>query len=307
MTFQLLFDPKKTIKLIEMQTHFNLLKQLILEEKLPKIIMLSGTKGIGKSTLVNHLMCFIFDKKNYNEEENIISENSNFFSQFLNNAFPNIININKNINIDDVRALKNQLSKAPINSDKRFIIIDDIETLNHNCLNGLLKLIEEPGNYNYFILINNKTKSILETVKSRAIEINVILNESQIEKISSYLLNKFNQEAVFDRNLVHCSPGNFLKFNYIFSEHKINTNEKFVINLKKLLTLYKKEKNIFYKNTIVFFTDYYLKKIQLSKNLDNNQILTNRSLILENINDFFLYNFNQDTLVRSIESRILNE
>ena len=72
-------------------------------------------------------------------------------------------------------------------------------------------------------------------------------------------------------------------------------------------TLYKKEKNIFYKNTIVFFTDYYLKKIQLSKNLDNNQILTNRSLILENINDFFLYNFNQDTLVRSIESRILNE
>ena len=30
--------------------------------------MLSGKKGSGKSTLINHLMYYIFDKENYNEK-----------------------------------------------------------------------------------------------------------------------------------------------------------------------------------------------------------------------------------------------
>ena len=38
----------------------------------------------------------------------------------------------------------------------------------------LLKIIEEPSKKNYFILINNKSKPILDTIKSRSLEIKII-------------------------------------------------------------------------------------------------------------------------------------
>ena len=41
--------------------------------------MLTGEKGIGKSTIINHLMHYYFDKKNYDENENTFSKKK-FFS-----------------------------------------------------------------------------------------------------------------------------------------------------------------------------------------------------------------------------------
>ena len=305
------FDPKKTTELIGLQSYLFFFNELILKEKFPKVMLLSGEKGIGKSTLTNHLMSLIFDKKNYNLKKNLINENSIYYSQYQENLFPNIINFkasnSKNITIEDVRNLKDILSKTPINFGKRFIIIDDVETLNANCLNGLLRIIEEPKKNDNFILINNKSQPILDTIKSRAIEIKIIMNKDQIEKVSSFLLNKFNQKVIFDRNLIKCSPGNFLKYNYIFNQNKLNIDEKYTYTLKKILALYKKEKDIFFRDILLFYSEYYLQKIRINKDLNYKKAIAKRSLILNNINDFFLYNLNQDTLIRSMENNIFYE
>lgn len=305
------FDPKKTTELIGLQSYLFFFNELILKEKFPKVMLLSGEKGIGKSTLTNHLMFLIFDKKNYDIKKNLINENSIYYSQYQDNLFPNIINFkannSKNITIEDVRNLKDILSKTPINFGKRFIIIDDVETLNANCLNGLLRIIEEPKKNDNFILINNKSQPILDTIKSRAIEIKIIMNDDQIEKVSSFLLNKFNQKVIFDRNLIKCSPGNFLKYNYIFNKNKLNIDEKYTYTLKKILALYKKEKDIFFRDILLFYSDYYLQKIRVNKDLNYKKAIAKRSLIFNNINDFFLYNLNQDTLIRSIENNIFYE
>lgn len=305
------FDPKKTTELIGLQSYLFFFNELILKEKFPKVMLLSGEKGIGKSTLTNHLMSLIFDKKNYDLKKNLINENSIYYSQYQENLFPNIINFkasnSKNITIEDVRNLKDILSKTPINFGKRFIIIDDVETLNANCLNGLLRIIEEPKKNDNFILINNKSQPILDTIKSRAIEIKIIMNKDQIEKVSSFLLNKFNQKVIFDRNLIKCSPGNFLKYNYIFNQNKLNIDEKYTYTLKKILALYKKEKDIFFRDILLFYSEYYLQKIRINKDLNYKKAIAKRSLILNNINDFFLYNLNQDTLIRSMENNIFYE
>ena len=305
------FDPKKTIELFGLQSYLFFFYELILREKFPKVMLLSGEKGLGKSTLTNHLMSLVFDNKNYDIKKNLVNKNSIYYSQYLDNIFPNIINFtasnSKNITIEDVRILKNTLSKTPISFGKRFIIIDDVETLNINCLNGLLNIIEKPKKNDNFILINNKSQPVLETIKSRAIEIKIIMNEDQIEKVSSFLLNKFNQKIIFDRNLIKCSPGNFLKYNYIFNQNKFNIDEKYTIILKKILALYKKEKDIFFRDILLFYSDYYLQKIRINKDLNYKKTITKRSLIFNNINDFFLYNLNQDTLIRSIENNVFYE
>ena len=60
----------------------------------------------------------------------------------------------------------------------RFVVIDDIETLNINCINSLLKLIEEPPK-NFFILINNLSNKLSDTIKSRCLEFKFLKEEEK--------------------------------------------------------------------------------------------------------------------------------
>ena len=116
-------------KLYGLENHLNSLIQLYENKKLPKILMLSGKKGIGKASLIYHFL-----KKIINEKTNPINENI----LFIKNDTPN------STKIDDIRLLKQKISKTTLNNLNRFIIIDDAEKLSTNCSNALLKIIEEP-------------------------------------------------------------------------------------------------------------------------------------------------------------------
>ena len=80
------------------------------------------------------------------------------------------------ISVDNVRELKLKLSKIPFNNFPRFTVIDDVELINASSANALLKLIEEPSDYDYFFLINNKNNNIIETLLSRSIEFKIFLS-----------------------------------------------------------------------------------------------------------------------------------
>ena len=60
------FNPKNSLRLFGLEQNFNFLSSLYLKNKLPKVLMLSGSKGTGKSTLINHFLFSIFDKKKNN-------------------------------------------------------------------------------------------------------------------------------------------------------------------------------------------------------------------------------------------------
>ena len=229
---QLNFNPKKTTRLFGLENEFNFLKKMISSDKFPKTLMLTGNRGVGKSTMISHLMHYYFDKKTYNENENIFANESFFLNQFIENLFPNILYLNgsdyRNVRIDDIRKIIYDLNKSPIKKDKRFIILDDIDSFNINSLNALLKIIEDPGKNNFFILINNKSNKLLNTIKSRSIEIKIMINNQDRLSISTSLLKYFNQDRIFDENLMSCTPGYFLKFNYIFNNNSLDINEKFL-------------------------------------------------------------------------------
>ena len=308
MTISEYFDSKKTLNLVGHKKNFNFFKDLIFKDMLPKVIMLSGEKGIGKATLINHIMHFYFEKKNYDENNNKILKRTHFTELYENDLFSNIIYLKgsefKNIKIEDIRILKSNLLKTTLNNDKRFIIFDDVENFNTNSLNALLKLIEEPGANNYFILINNKTKPLLETIKSRSLEIKIILDEESRKKIISFLLKNFEQKISLNEDLVATTPGNFVKFNYVIQTNKIKIEDNFLDNLEKLLKLYKKEKNLFFKDLILFLFDYYFQIDRSKRIFSNDKLIEKRTLIVKNINNFFLYNLSQSALLSSIKNNI---
>jgi DNA polymerase III subunit delta' len=311
MTLPVYFDSKKSLNLLGLNQNFDFLKNLFITNKLPKALMLSGKKGSGKSTIINHLMYYIFDEENYNLEKYELNSNTSFYNQFLNNIHPNIIYLSgsdfKNVKIEDIRNLKSKIFQTSISEKPRFIILDDIELFNINSLNALLKIIEEPSKNNYFILINNKSRPLLETIKSRCLEIKIILNEKKRLNIIGSLIKKFGINYTLDPETSHLSPGYFIKFNYFFDQHKINPNKDYLKNLTIILNLYKKTKEIIFIDMILFLTNVYFNNVKNKNFMSNEKILENKNFIFDNINKFFLYNLNQNGLLNSINYKINNE
>ena len=104
-----------------------------------------------------------------------------------------------------------------------------------------------------------------------------------------------NLKVFIDFNSSDLTPGNFLSFNKICEENKINTDGEFLQNLEILLNLYRKNKNINLINMILFSTDCHFHNLQ-EKKIDNiGKIIEDKSFVISNINKFIAYNLNQNS------------
>lgn len=308
MIYPSFFENKNTLNLFGLERELNFLISLRLKKKLPKVIMLTGNKGSGKSTLVNHFFYSIFDEKNYDNETLKLCEDSALYKQFKNDIFPNIVYMKgsdfHSIKIEDVRNLKKKIFQSSISTKDRFIVFDDVEQFNVNSLNAVLKIIEEPSNQNYFFLINNKSKPLLETIKSRCLEIKIMLNDEKRLEIIEKLTNYLNIDQFLNPLISQLSPGNYLKFNHICIEYSISLKNNLIENLSLLLNLYKKNKEILFINVLFFVVDYYFDHLKDSNLYKNGKIFEIKKYILNNLNNFILYNISQNSLINSINEKL---
>ena len=308
MNYPIFFNTKNSLSLFDFKKNFKFMSELYSNQNLPKVLMFTGNKGSGKSTLINHFLYSIFDSDNYNKETFSISKNSIFLTQFQNNVFSNVIYIDganyKTVKIEDIRNLKKKILQSTISKMDRFIIFDDIELFNQNSLNALLKTIEEPSQKNYFFLINNKSKPILETIKSRALEIKIILSEKQRLEIINKLVNYYKLDLILDPYTSQLTPGDFIKYNFICKEYDIFPTNNFVENLSLLLDIYKKKKDILIINLLFYLADQYLKHIKDRNLIKNDKIFEIKNYIMDNLNNLILYNTNQNSLVNAIKEKL---
>ena len=80
------------------------------------------------------------DKKSIGDNNLILNKiNSKTFQNFI--YFPN--EIKNKVSVERVREIKKELYNSTLDNNPRFIIFDDVEFLNTNVVNSLLKMIEE--------------------------------------------------------------------------------------------------------------------------------------------------------------------
>ena len=144
----------------------------------------------------------------------------------------------------------------------------------------------------------------METVKSRCLDIKVILNEKKKINVIESLLKRHNINPILDSKTSQLTPGNFIKFNYIFDEYKISPNEDFLINLETLLNLFKKDRDIMFIDMVSFLTDNYFNILNSRNLFTNEKIIEYKTFVYENINKYFIYNLNQNALLNNIDNKI---
>ena len=305
-------NPLTQINLFEHKEVFNQLYKLSKNDTLPNKILLSGEKGIGKSTLAYHLINFILSENEehpYDYENNKINPDNKSYKLILNKSNPNfylidVLEEKKNIDINQIRELIINLNKSSFNNKNRFVLIDNIELLNLNSINALLKILEEPNENINFILINNN-KRVLPTLKSRCLNFKVYLTKDQSIRIVNQLLNddinSFINNNLFD---YYATPGKLFKLINLSEEYDLdlvnldlNTILKTIIKDK----IYKKDKSII--EIIYSFIELYFRNNISSKNIS---LINSYHYFLKKINNTKIYNLDEETIFMEFEDKILN-
>ena len=304
--------PSTQKNLYEHNDEFTNLVNLHSKNKLPNQILLSGERGIGKCTLAYHFINYVLSlDENYSYDLNnfeINNENKSYkLTQNKTNPNLNLIDVNddkKNIDINQIRDLISNLNKSSFNSKPRFVLIDNIDLLNINSINALLKILEEPNDNIIFILINNN-KKVLPTLKSRCLNFKISLTYVQSINIINKILNKNIFDSV-SKELInfYSTPGELYKLIIFSNEFDINLES---ISLREFISLiiskkyYKKESSI--KNLIYSMIEYYFR---INTSIDNTKLIKFHNYFLNKINNTKKFNLDEESLFIEFEDIILN-
>jgi len=308
-------EPSIQLKLFGYKENFNHLANLFNKANLPSKIILSGPEGIGKSTFAYHFINYalsIDESDAYDIDKNEIFSTNKSFNLLNNKTHPNFFSVDlieekKNIEISQIRSMIEYTNKSSFNNKPRFILINNIEFLNINSANALLKVLEEPNKGVFFILIHNNSKKIKDTITSRCINFKLNLSFNEMNKISSSLINsdvysEFNKDFINNYN----TPGFYLKLLDFAKTNKIDIKK---VTLKEFL-LFIIDNNLFKKNPYVkknfsiFVQLYFLQLIKQVNNCD--YLIDLYSKFINDFNNCDKFNLDYETLFLEFKSKVLD-
>lgn len=305
-------EPSSQLNLFSHKEEFQKLINLYKNNNLPNKILFSGEKGIGKCTLAYHLINYILSSNedfSYDLDNLKIILDNKSFRLVQNKSNPNFILVDiheekKNIDISQIRNLILTLNKSSFNTKPRFVLIDNIELLNINAVNALLKILEEPNDNINFILINNN-KRILPTLKSRCLNFKIQLTARQSIEITNKILNN-NYNEFLNEDLVndYSTPGEILNLIDFANKNDIDlieTNLKDFIKKIIMEKLYKKNNSV--KNLIYSLMEFYFRK---NVSVANIKLINSYNYFLKKIENTKTFNLDEETLFMEFEDSILN-
>ena len=171
------------------------LDKIIATKSISHAYLFSGKEGIGKKTLAiefaKGVMCSVNSSLSYcgSCESCLTFESGNDFK---------IIVPTKNvIKVDEIREFCGELFLKPTKTSHKVFIIDDAECMNEQAQNALLKVLEEPPLYATIILITSNKEKLLNTIKSRVVDINFdSLSEENIKRILDMNNIEYTTDAI---------------------------------------------------------------------------------------------------------------
>jgi DNA polymerase III subunit gamma/tau len=201
MAYQVLsrkWRPKKFQDVVGQEHVTRSLQNAILKHRLGHAYILTGTRGIGK-TSVARIFAKALRCQNISEDGNPCTQCEGCQEVETGNSL-NVIEIDgaSNNSVDDIRDLINKVQTLPTFGESKVYIIDEVHMLSTSAFNALLKTLEEPPEHVIFILATTEPGKLLSTVLSRCQRFD--LRNASLEKLQELIKKIAEEENIYFEN-----------------------------------------------------------------------------------------------------------
>jgi DNA polymerase-3 subunit gamma/tau len=164
------YRPQEFKNLIGQEVMSQTITNAIKLGKTPNAYLLTGIRGVGKTTTARLIAKALNCQKNDNSKINCSAEKfCPTCQEIINSNHIDILEMDaaSKTGIDDVRELIENSKYSPTSTKFKIFIIDEVHMLSKQAFNGLLKTLEEPPPSLKFILATTEVRKIPVTILSR--------------------------------------------------------------------------------------------------------------------------------------------
>ncbi|MCX7336679.1 MAG: DNA polymerase III subunit gamma/tau [Pelagibacterales bacterium] len=195
------YRPQRFDEVIGQDVMVQIIKNAIKMDRIPNAYLLTGIRGVGKTTTAR-IIAKAINCKNIESAEKKC-EGFCHCEAITNSNHIDVLEMDaaSKTGIDDIRELIDSAKYYPTSAKYKVFIIDEVHMLSKQAFNGLLKTLEEPPPHLKFILATTEVKKIPLTIISRCQRFDlrrIKLEEmiSFLKKISEKEKAKINEKAL---------------------------------------------------------------------------------------------------------------
>ncbi len=194
------YRPQEFKDLIGQEVMTQTITNAIKLNKTPNAYLLTGIRGVGKTTTARLIAKALNCSKNFSEGEKCkINENCHC-KEIVNSNHMDVLEMDaaSKTGIDDIRELIENSKYSPTSAKYKIFIIDEVHMLSKQAFNGLLKTLEEPPPSLKFILATTEVRKIPVTILSRCQRFD--LKRVSVDKLFDHLkiISKKENGAISD-------------------------------------------------------------------------------------------------------------
>ncbi len=164
------------------------LEDMVVRQRIPQTLLLSGPQGVGKATLARRFAAQLLgdeakidlDDLSLESNASLIVEREKWTAEKRNDdpllfsSHPDFVTFApdgplRQITIHQMRLLKDRAPLKPLKGAWRVFLIDEIDRANEQAANSLLKTLEEPPEHLVLIMTARNPYDLLPTIRSRAV------------------------------------------------------------------------------------------------------------------------------------------
>lgn len=196
MAYQVLarkWRPKTFADLVGQEHVVKALRNALDEGRLHHAYLLTGTRGVGKTTIARILA------KSLNCENAVHGEpcgQCESCTQIDSGRYVDLLEIDaaSNTGIDNIREVLENAQYAPTAGKYKVYIIDEVHMLSKSAFNAMLKTLEEPPEHVKFILATTDPHKVPITVLSRCLQF--VLRNMATQQVAEHLAHVLDRENV---------------------------------------------------------------------------------------------------------------
>ncbi len=191
------YRPSSFATLIGQDAMVQTLRNAFRTGRIPHAFMLTGIRGVGKTTTARILARAVnFEDANGRRPNLDLDSEGIHDKAIIEGRHVDVIEMDaaSNTGIGDIREIIDSVKYGPVSAPFKVYIIDEVHMLSTAAFNGLLKTLEEPPPYVKFIFATTEIRKVPVTILSRCMRFD--LRRVPPDTMNAHLIDLLDKEGI---------------------------------------------------------------------------------------------------------------